>query len=127
MFCWLFFIYIWVAAVAAEPSAALLTWCGVLVYLQKGEESRLDAVRKHVLSADERAALDALVPETKIDVINQPKPEFRDFGLGAQIVADCGVTRMHVLSESKRQLVGLDAYGLEVIDRIDIPRPRYAR
>ena len=101
--------------------------CGVLVYLQKGEESRLDAVRKHVLSADERAALDALVPERKIDVINQPKPEFRDFGLGAQIVADCGVTRMHVLSESKRQLVGLDAYGLEVIDRIDIPRPRYAR
>jgi 3,4-dihydroxy 2-butanone 4-phosphate synthase / GTP cyclohydrolase II len=99
--------------------------CGVLVYLHKQEESRLDAVRRFVLSDAERAALDARVPPVPSSDVNRPKPEFRDFGIGAQILADCGVTRMRVLSESQRQLPGIDAYGLEVVELLDIPKPSY--
>ena len=99
--------------------------CGVLVYLHKQEESRLDAVRRFVLSDAERAALDARVPPAQASDVNRPKPEFRDFGIGAQILADCGVTRMRVLSESQRQLPGIDAYGLEVVELLDIPKPSY--
>ena len=104
-------------AIAAEGT-------GVFVYLHKNEESRMDAVRKHVLSDDERTALNARLPARERD-INRPSPEFRDYGIGAQIVADCGVTRMRLLSESKRVLVGLDAYGLEIVELVDIPQPRY--
>ncbi len=99
--------------------------CGVLVYLHKREESRLDAVRRFVLSEEERAALDEKYPPRSTHDVNRPSPEFRDFGIGAQIVADCGVTKMRVLTESRRQLPGIDAYGLEVAELLDIPRPSY--
>ena len=95
---------------------------GVLVYLHSHEYSRLDAVRRFVLSAEERERLED--SGSPVD-INRPKPEFRDFGIGAQILADCGVQRMNVLMETKRKLVGLDAYGLKVVEVSDIPRPVY--
>ena len=97
---------------------------GVVVYLHSHEYTRLDAVRRFVLSEEEQAALGE--PRDRSD-INRPKPEFRDFGIGAQILADCGVRRMNVLMETPRKLVGLDAYGLEVVEVSDIPRPGYRR
>lgn len=95
---------------------------GVLVYLQSSEYSRLDGVARFVLSEVERSKLEVSLSRPDI---NRPKPEFRDFGIGAQIVYDCGVRRMKVLMESTRKLVGLDAYGLEVVEVCEIPRPAY--
>ena len=97
---------------------------GVVVYLHSHEYTRLDAVRRFVLTEDERSALGE--PRDRSD-INRPRPEFRDFGIGAQILADCGVRQMNVLMETPRKLVGLDAYGLEVVEVSDIPRPAYLR
>lgn len=91
--------------------------CGVLVYLHKQEISRLDAVRAHVLHEKPAQARN----------VNRPAPQFRDFGLGAQIVRDCGVTRMRLLSANRTQLVGLDAYGIELVELVDIPTPAYLR
>ncbi len=91
---------------------------GVFVYLHKPELSRLDAVRRYVAGCGG--------DEERSDV-NRPRPEFRDFGIGAQIVRDCGVTRMSMLTASRRRLPGLDAYGLEIVDMIDIPRPAWSR
>lgn len=100
---------------------------GVFVYLHKPEASRLDVVRKYVLSDDERAALDARTGGPADRDVNRPPPSFRDFGIGAQILRDCGVRTMQVLSSSKRHLVGLDAYGLEVAEYVDIPVPAWHR
>lgn len=42
--------------------------------------------------------------------------ELRDYGVGAQILRDLGVSRMTLISNTARTIVGLDGYGLEVVD-----------
>jgi 3,4-dihydroxy 2-butanone 4-phosphate synthase/GTP cyclohydrolase II len=48
--------------------------------------------------------------------------ELRDYGVGAQILLDLGVRDMILLSNSNRHIVGLEGYGLRVIDRRPIPK-----
>lgn len=45
-----------------------------------------------------------------------PGPELRDYGVGAQILLDLGVKDMIVLSNTKRTLIGLDGFGMRVIE-----------
>ncbi len=44
-------------------------------------------------------------------------PELRDYGVGAQILLDLGVRDMILLSNTKRTIVGLDGYGLSVVEQ----------
>jgi 3,4-dihydroxy 2-butanone 4-phosphate synthase/GTP cyclohydrolase II len=56
--------------------------------------------------------------------IGQPVSEdykLRDYGIGAQILIDLGVNDMILLSNSKRNLIGLDGYGLKIVDQKPIP------
>jgi len=43
--------------------------------------------------------------------------ELRDYGVGAQILTDLGVTDMVLLSNTERTVIGLDGYGLRIVDR----------
>jgi len=43
--------------------------------------------------------------------------ELRDYGIGAQILVDLGVREMILLSNTKRNIVGLDGYGLTVVEQ----------
>jgi 3,4-dihydroxy 2-butanone 4-phosphate synthase/GTP cyclohydrolase II len=43
-------------------------------------------------------------------------PELRDYGIGAQILADLGLTRIIRLSNNPRPIVGLEGYGLEDVE-----------
>ncbi len=43
-------------------------------------------------------------------------PELRDYGIGAQILADLGITEMTLLSNHPRPIVGLEGYGLKVVE-----------
>jgi len=47
-------------------------------------------------------------------------PELRDYGIGAQILADLGVREMVLLSNHPRPIVGLEGYGLTVVDTLPI-------
>ncbi|MFH1313439.1 MAG: bifunctional 3,4-dihydroxy-2-butanone-4-phosphate synthase/GTP cyclohydrolase II [Candidatus Eisenbacteria bacterium] len=47
-------------------------------------------------------------------------PDPRDYGIGAQILADLGLNRIRLLTNNPRKIVGLEAYGLEVVERIPI-------
>jgi 3,4-dihydroxy 2-butanone 4-phosphate synthase/GTP cyclohydrolase II len=96
--------------------------CGVFVYLQSREESRMESVRKHLLDEATVRRLESDGKLTTARSVNRPRPEFRNFGIGAQIVRDCGVTRMTLLSSSQRRLVGLEAYGLEVVEQRTLTR-----
>jgi 3,4-dihydroxy 2-butanone 4-phosphate synthase/GTP cyclohydrolase II len=42
----------------------------------------------------------------------------RDFGIGAQILRDLGIKRMRLITNSPKKRVGLEGYGLEVVDHI---------
>jgi 3,4-dihydroxy 2-butanone 4-phosphate synthase/GTP cyclohydrolase II len=43
--------------------------------------------------------------------------ELRDYGIGAQILADLGVTDMVLLSNTDKTVIGLEGYGLRIVDR----------
>lgn len=47
----------------------------------------------------------------------------RDYGVGAQILRQIGVTKMHLMTNNPVKRVGLEAYGLEVVENIPIEVP----
>ncbi|OPZ17902.1 MAG: Riboflavin biosynthesis protein RibBA [candidate division BRC1 bacterium ADurb.BinA364] len=44
----------------------------------------------------------------------------REYGIGAQILTDLGVRRMRVMTNNPRKLIGLKAFGLEIVDRVPL-------
>ncbi|WP_106587960.1 bifunctional 3,4-dihydroxy-2-butanone-4-phosphate synthase/GTP cyclohydrolase II [Salsuginibacillus halophilus] len=51
------------------------------------------------------------------------KPDLRDYGVGAQILRDLGVSNMKLLTNNPRKITGLKGYGLHVVDRVAIQLP----
>ncbi len=51
----------------------------------------------------------------------RPPRELRDYGIGAQILLDLGVRDMVLLSNSRRTIVGLEGYGLNIVEQRPIP------
>ena len=45
----------------------------------------------------------------------------RDFGLGAQVLAEVGCRKIRLISNSDRKIVGIEGYGLEIVERIPLP------
>jgi 3,4-dihydroxy 2-butanone 4-phosphate synthase / GTP cyclohydrolase II len=48
-------------------------------------------------------------------------PDLRDYGVGAQILVDLGVKDMVLLSNARRNIVGLEGYGLQIVETRSIP------
>jgi 3,4-dihydroxy 2-butanone 4-phosphate synthase/GTP cyclohydrolase II len=48
------------------------------------------------------------------------KPDLRDYGIGAQILRDLGVRKMCLLTNNPKKIVGLEGYGLQVLNRMAI-------
>jgi 3,4-dihydroxy 2-butanone 4-phosphate synthase/GTP cyclohydrolase II len=49
-----------------------------------------------------------------------PAMPFRDYGIGAQILAALGLGKIRLLSNSTRKVVGLDGYGLEIVEQVAV-------
>ncbi len=49
-----------------------------------------------------------------------PPMSFRDYGIGAQILSALGLKKIRLLSNSARKVVGLDGYGLEIVEQVAI-------
>ncbi|MYD35579.1 MAG: bifunctional 3,4-dihydroxy-2-butanone-4-phosphate synthase/GTP cyclohydrolase II [Dehalococcoidia bacterium] len=47
-------------------------------------------------------------------------PDLRDYGIGAQILVDLGVRKLKLMTNNPRKVVGLDAFGLELVERVPI-------
>jgi 3,4-dihydroxy 2-butanone 4-phosphate synthase/GTP cyclohydrolase II len=55
------------------------------------------------------------------------QPDARDYGIGAQILVDLGVRKMRLLTNNPTKRVGLESYGLEVVERVAIEVPHNER
>ncbi|PYQ23503.1 MAG: bifunctional 3,4-dihydroxy-2-butanone-4-phosphate synthase/GTP cyclohydrolase II [Acidobacteria bacterium] len=51
------------------------------------------------------------------------KADQRDYGIGAQILAELGVHKMRLLTNNPRKFVGLEGYGLKIVERLPIEIP----
>jgi 3,4-dihydroxy 2-butanone 4-phosphate synthase/GTP cyclohydrolase II len=47
-------------------------------------------------------------------------PDLRNYGIGAQILRDLGLSTIRVLTNNPRKLVGIDGYGLEIVERVPL-------
>ncbi len=63
-----------------------------------------------LLRAPRRDAL-----SSRVAAENQGTKDLREYGIGAQILQDLGITRMRLLTNHPKQIVGLDGYGLEIV------------
>jgi 3,4-dihydroxy 2-butanone 4-phosphate synthase/GTP cyclohydrolase II len=78
---------------------------GVLLYM---ESKRLDLSRHGSKESD----------QLNSKPIPVPKMDFRDYGIGAQVLAALGIKKLRLLTRDRRKVVGLEGYGLEIVERI---------
>jgi len=48
------------------------------------------------------------------------RPDLRDYGIGAQILRDLGVGKMRLMTNNPKKIVGLQGYGLEIVERVPL-------
>lgn len=48
------------------------------------------------------------------------RPDLRDYGIGAQILRDLGVSKMRLMTNNPKKVVGLHGYGLEIVERVPL-------
>ncbi|MBF0179060.1 MAG: bifunctional 3,4-dihydroxy-2-butanone-4-phosphate synthase/GTP cyclohydrolase II [Magnetococcales bacterium] len=53
-------------------------------------------------------------------------PDLRNYGIGAQILKDLGVSRLRIMTNNPKKIIGLEGYGMEVVERVPIEIPARA-
>ena len=88
---------------------------GILVYLRQEGRGIGLAAKIHAYKLQEEG-LDTVEANQRLGYA----ADLRDYGLGAQILQDLGVRRFRFLTNNPRKVVGLEGYGLEMVDRVPI-------
>ena len=74
-----------------------------------------------IIEGDSRRALEQIPDNTfQCCITSPPYWGLRDYGIGAQILAALGLRRIRLLSNSTRKVVGLDGYGLEIVEQLPV-------
>lgn len=98
---------------------------GVLVYMRQEGRGIGLAAKIHAYKLQEEG-LDTVEANAKLGFGS----DLRDYGLGAQILSDLGVRKFRFLTNNPKKVVGLEGYGLQMVEQVPIrcePNPHNAK
>lgn len=86
---------------------------GVLLYIRQ-EGRGIGLVNKIKAYALQDQGYDTVEANEKLGF----KPDVRNYGIGAQILVDLGIRNMKLITNNPKKMVGLDGYGLKIVEQI---------
>ncbi|MGH7360783.1 MAG: 3,4-dihydroxy-2-butanone-4-phosphate synthase, partial [Candidatus Methylomirabilales bacterium] len=103
------------ALLRASLEAITAEGCGVLLYIRQGTRGLALLQKMKAYELEDKG----VEPEAARRA-RGARPDLREYGIGAQILVDLGCGKIRLLTNNPRKIVGLEGYGLTVLERVPV-------